>query len=648
MNELRTDREWLETDGLGSYASATEGDCLTRKYHGLLVTPLSHFEGRFVLLSEARMEISSPMGFTLGSHRYPGAVYPEGYRDLHSFDPYPFPSWIYDNGAYRVKKEIAMVPGDAAVYVSWTLIENHILPGMPVQANLKLYHVFRGVHHLACENRVLNPCCSDITAGFSCQPYDALPAMGIQYTQNVSRKDIHYWDHNIEYDWERRRGFDYREDRFVTGGQSFTLYHNRPFIMRASLQPHDRDVDIRIRDNYQLEKQERRRVSIHSKSVWEKLFYHSRHFWITNRKGELSLNAGYPWFGEWGRDTMIALPGLSLPEKLGEGLRVLADYAKHIKKGLLPNTLGEMQGFTSYNSIDGSLLYLRAVDLLLKKGDGELSAFSDTLVDEIFPAVYTIVLAFLEEKVPHVRLTSQGLLWGDKETSQSTWMDAMVDGVPVTPRYGFVVELNALWYQGLGLCLTIGNDFPRSIREKIRRMYDSFPKNFSETFYDREEGCLRDTVNDETEDHSLRPNMLFATAVGLLPQGEGENVVQWAKKKLLTPMGVRTLSPDDPRFISHYEGNGTERDRAYHQGTVWPWLLGIMVESSLNYCQDLGTEKALWRKYLTDFIEAHLDKEGIDSISEVLDGGHPHKGKGCFAQAWSVGEVMRAWRLANE
>ncbi len=646
--ELKTDREWLETNGMGGFASSTEGDCPTRKYHGLLVTPLEGQEGRFMLLNEAQMILDEADGLALGSFHYPGAVHPRGYLYLESFSPDPFPTWIYAKDGYRIKKEIFMRQGDPAVYAAWTLLDQ---PGGPVlrgvKARIRLLCTFRNSHHLASENEDLFDEVTPVPQGFSISPYYGLPFLCFQFSEEFNREGEFYWDRNIQYPMERRRGFDFTEDRFVPGDVTLTLNRDIPFIMQASLSAQDDKVQALLLNNYNDEIKSRRKRLRRAKTPWKRLEEQSRHFLVTNGAGLLSVVAGYPWFGEWGRDTMIALPGLLFATQPEKGAQVLCDYAAHIEKGLIPNTLGEMQGFTSYNSLDGSLLYLRALALLMKEGFGEKSVERDVLKNELFPAVKKIVDAFLEGKVPMARLTEEGLLEAGSERTQLTWMDAMVDGKPVTPRHGLAVDLNALWYAGLRLyqdmCRTFRKPFPR----KARQILEKFPLHFMDTFYLPESGYLTDTVCYGRPDGKLRPNMLFATALGLLPEKEGKEVVAMARKYLLTPLGMRTLSPGDPQFAPVYEGGGEERDSVYHQGTVWPWPLGIMIESALAYSEDRDKEKLYWKEYLDNFLAIHLDHQGIDSVSEVFDGLNPLEGKGCFAQAWSVGELLRSWRMIN-
>jgi predicted glycogen debranching enzyme len=645
--ELSTQREWLETNGLGGFASTTEGDCPTRKYHGLFVTPLTGYEGRFMLFSDGLLSIEEEGGFTLGSSYYPGVIHPEGYLSLESFTTDPVPTWVYDNGKFRIKKEVFMIQGDPSVYVAWTLLNKDWPREKPLSVSVKLLSSFRESHHLAEENNSLSKEITALDHGLQICPYHDLPSLSFQFSQEIVREGDMYWDRKIQYHWEKRRGFDFEEDRFVPGKVNGQLTMGVPLIMRVSLIPHEQKVSSTLMHSYEDEINRREKKQEKIITLWDRLNRGGQHFLVTNHSGQLSLVAGYPWFGEWGRDTMIALPGLLFGENLLKGAQVLSDYADHIKNGLIPNTLGEMQGFTSYNSVDASLLYMRAVDLLIKEGFGGNNDEKIILESKLFPAVGKIINAFLEGEVPQVMLTEEGLINSGSEKTQLTWMDAMVNGVPVTPRNGLAVDLNALWFEGLGLYKNLCGFFGKTFPVRGKKILSTFKSNFKEIFHLKDKGYLSDTVTSLGPDEKLRPNMLFATAVNLLDKETGRRVVEKAKRELLTPLGLRTLAPGDPQFISVYEGTGSERDSAYHQGTVWPWLLGIMVESSLNYSNQRDKEIKFWKDYLNKLLERHLDHEGIDSISEVFDGADPSEGKGCFAQAWSVGEILRAGRLLN-
>ena len=456
---------------------------------------------------------------------------------------------------------------------------------------------------------------------------------------------------------EQERGQDFSEDRFFPGTVGIRLVRGVAFVVRASLSPPDREPEKTLPEIHKRELASRA-ASCSKVDTPEALLRHNaRHFLVTNSQGRKSVVAGYPWFGEWGRDTMIALPGLTMFNGLQSlGKDVLLDYASLIRDGLLPNTLGEMQGFTSYNSVDAGLLYFRAAGLLIESGFGEIEPEAEILSTRLFPALAGIMSAFLEDRVPHCRLTADGFLSAGTEETQLTWMDAKAWGKPVTPRHGLAVDLNALWFMGLKLVRNLSGRFGIPFPDRAQEILSGFPGRFTEVFWMKDRGFLADTVRDGRPDGKLRPNMLFATAAGdLLPRELAAEAVETARRELLTPWGLRTLGPDDPEYAPWYEGDGNTRDSRYHQGTVWPWLLGNMVESALTVTGDLHKELCFWENYLQELLTGHLGNQGIGFISEVFDGAAGRAegqvsppGKGCFAQAWSVGEVIRAFYLVEK
>ena len=636
------DVEWLETNGAGAFCSSSISDCPSRKYHGLLVTPLPGHEGRFHILSAVEARLRSMPEFTIGSSRYRGTIHPASFEYIDEAALLPWPRWTCSCGGTRISKEVFMRGGRRAVYVAYTLEEGE----GPAVLDLKFLFTFRGSHELTSENHDIN---SEIEIGSTIciTPYYSLPPAVISFSGDWSQKGGVYWDRDVEYTEERGRGFDHHEDRFVPGSISITLEKGKPFIIEISSGENSASRPSELRKIRSEEFEKRSGEDGVIESDRQLLCRNAGHFLLCTPEGGRSVNAGYPWFGEWGRDTMIALPGLSCyngdPDYCAG---VLSDYAALIKNGMLPNTIGATQGFTSYNSMDAGLLFCRTVRLLQETGWGRRGRAKDLLYAEIYPAVLEIVKAFLDGRVPETRLTGDGLIWCGSPDTQLTWMDAKVRGRPVTPRWGLAVELNALWYEALVLCLSFHGDEDG----RIGRLTEKLPAAFRAAFWLGEEGYLSDTVNENGPDGKLRPNMLFAAAAppGLLTEAQRAAVAEAAENKLLTPMGLRTLSPDDPCFEAWYDGGPEERDSRYHQGTVWPWLLGIMVEASLGAATDKAEKALFWRDYMENLLEKHLEHQGWGFISEVFDGLEPVRGKGCFAQAWSSGEIIRALYLIDK
>ncbi|MDC7227118.1 MAG: amylo-alpha-1,6-glucosidase [Spirochaetales bacterium] len=637
--------EWLETNGIGAFASSTVIERHDRRYHGLLQTPVAEHEGRFSLLSAVDGVISAGKDIIkTGTNRYENVHYPVGNEQLESVNLIPIPKWVYRQNKLKVQKEVFMRDGESAVYIVYTLLggaEN-------ADCELKFLFNYRSAHELTHENLSVNSNTLDKKDGFIIDPYFGLPPMRFIFSGHWVRSGELFWDKNICYSKERERGFDWNEDRFVPGITKISLEKGKPFIIRAGVSNPD-EVVLDVNDSYLKEKAERERDYKDPANGLDLLKRQSVHFILKNPSGKKSINAGYPWFGEWGRDTMISLPGLTFysgnPE-LGDG--ILSDYISMIKDGLLPNTLGDTQGFTAYNSIDAGLLFCWALNKFIDYGFGKNHAEKEKLVKTYLPAVDSIINAFFEGRVPNAGMTENGLIWSGSADTQLTWMDATAWGRPVTPRYGLAVELNALWYDSLYLHRQLSQMAGNSVSNKVEELIIKIPNEY-ETAFLLDEGYLSDTVNENGPDRKLRPNMLFASSArpGLLAEGIRRAVTDTAEKELLTDLGMRTLSPGDIDFRSEYSGGPDERDSCYHQGTVWPWPLGIMVESSLNTAPDIEQKAIFWSDYIENLLSIHLTRDGWGTISEVFDGLNPLRGKGTFAQAWSCSEIIRAAELIN-
>ncbi len=641
--------EWLETNNCGGFCCSTTMERNTRKYHGLLVSPVNGHEGRFHILSAVDAELRDGSGLTLGTNSYPDAEYPESSKYIESYDLMPFPAWLYSHGGSSVRKEIFMRSGEKAVWIAYTLEEG------PDEAELglKFLFTFRGSHSLTRANDALNGEIIKMQEGISLTPYEELPSVEIAFSDNYAADGELYWDYNICYEKEKERGLEWVEDRFVPGNISVKLLKKRPFVIRLGLKESEpvNYFSSNLLEIYNDEISARKTNAEMPCLPLDVLKYQSRHFLLKNPSGKQSINAGYPWFGEWGRDTMIALPGLTFYSGRTEtGIQILLDYTSMIKDGLLPNTLGDTQGYTSYNSIDAGLLFCWAVSKMLDSGFGQKAQEVKILSDKLLPAVESVINAFIENRVPNAELTDEGLLRSGSKDTQLTWMDATAWGRPVTPRYGFAVELNSLWYDALKLNKRLCEICKRDFDKNLGRRAAEFPALFRGTFWLDDLGYLSDTVNENGPDRKIRPNMLFASSAsdGLLDEHQISMVVQTAMEHLLTPLGLRTLAPDDPDFCPVYSGGSDQRDSTYHQGTVWPWPLGIMIESSLKAAEDIEKKVVFWSDYIDNLLNKHLFNDGWGFISEIFDGLNPDKGKGAFAQAWSCSEILRAAHLIKE
>ncbi|HOU76759.1 MAG TPA: amylo-alpha-1,6-glucosidase [Syntrophales bacterium] len=372
-----------------------------------------------------------------------------------------------------------------------------------------------------------------------------------------------------------------------------------------------------------------------------------RRFLIRTPAGHPAIIAGYPWFGAWGRDTLISLPGLTFCSgRRGEGRELLVRIAGFERHGLLPNVFSERDGNHAYNTVDAPLWFFWAVQQLLRDDDGD---GTEAVVEKsLWPVMKGILRQFIHGTIFNIYMDDNGLLHAGAADRALTWMDACCDGRPVTPRHGYPVEINALWYNAVCCAAELAARFGDrefyfdDLRDKIRR-------SFQETFWSDEDACLGDVYRDGHLDRSIRPNQLFAVSLPHSPleRAQGRLVVEKVRDELLTPVGLRTLSPRDPRYRGRYEGPPAERDSAYHQGTVWPWLLGAFGEAWLKTAADRDGVQSALRDYLRTFLARHFREGGMGCIAEVFDGDAPHRPGGCIAQAWSTAELIRLSTLVS-
>jgi predicted glycogen debranching enzyme len=375
------------------------------------------------------------------------------------------------------------------------------------------------------------------------------------------------------------------------------------------------------------------------------LLREGRRFLIATPAGRPAIIAGYPWFESWGRDTLISLPGLCFyAGRIKEGGDILTEISRHEKDGFLPNFFSASGNPEAYNSVDSSLWYFWAVQELLKTTNDKA-----LIRNNFWPVMKHIIASFIKGSLFETGADDSGLLHAGNPDTALTWMDARVDSKPVTSRHGYPVEINALWYNALCFSRELAADFGEP------ELFDSgfvphLRTAFQEKFWNAGDNCLGDVWTEGILDCSIRPNQIFAVSLPFSPLDEEQQkaVVSAVREHLLTPFGLRTLSPADPKFRGSYTGGPHERDSAYHQGTVWPWLLGAFGQAAILTADNKDQEKDSLKKYLRAFLYKHLPEAGIGGVSEVFDGNYPHNPGGCISQAWSVAELTRLYFLLSE
>jgi len=637
--DLASRREWLETNGIGGFASSTITGMNTRRYHGLLVAATKPPLGRMVLLSKMEETlILDGCRVELSTNRYPGVVHPQGYLHLKEFRRDPFPVFVYEAEGFVLEKSVFIIQGENSTVIQYELRAPEDMLPASCCLELRPLIAFRDYHSTTHENGALNPSLNIDAESVTVAPYPGLPPLHLGHTPG----EVHAagdWYRNFEYTIERERGLDYREDLFNPLVLTFDLRLNsRPAVV-ASLEGRGvHSVEI-ARAN---EIQRRREIAVAAplKDRFVRELVEAADQFVVRRGDGHTVIAGYHWFSDWGRDTMITLPGLTLttghPE-IAKG--ILLEFAAHVDRGMLPNRFPDAGETPEYNTVDATLWYFEAVRALLAHtSDYEF-------VRARLYSVLADIVSWHERGTRYgIRVDSDGLLTAGEPGVQLTWMDAKVGDWVVTPRQGKPVEIQALWYNALrvmeDLALRFGHDSDSDqYRTMAARARDTFPA----LFWNESAGCLYDVVDGDARDASIRPNQIFAVSLHhkMLPPERAKKVVQAVEQHLLTPYGLRSLAPGDPKYRGRFEGDPFSRDSAYHQGTVWPWLLGPFITAYLEVNGRSHNAQKQAQQWLAD-LRRYLEDQGLGQIPEVFDGDPPQRPGGCLAQAWSVAEVLRA------
>ncbi|MFA5182639.1 MAG: amylo-alpha-1,6-glucosidase [Syntrophales bacterium] len=663
--------EWLDVNGRGGYASSTLLNCHTRKYHGLLVARLAAPPGRYVLLSKFEDTFScGARQHSLTCHQYPHHFFPEDYSFLKTFQQDVGPVFIYEQDGIRLRKSLMMAAEEDCLLVRYDL-DDCPAPGV---LRLRPFLAFRDYHRLARENHFLQAKISTVKNGFSIRPYAGMPPLVIQTNIKPDWQEQPLWYHDFEYAEEAARGYEHHEDLFSPGILEIPLRKGKTVIVSASLAP----FYGRLSKKWDDEERRRRKLAKEDgvmagglgmaapelpahdqpgegaaispdegedQRLFRLLLRAGRQFLVRTPEGRPAIIAGYPWFGEWGRDILISLPGLAFCSgRIREGIDILTHLGKYEQQGLLPNVFSEGDKNHAYNTVDAPLWYFWAVQQLLK-----YTGNNEAVVEKnIWPTLKNILRQFLHGTIFNIYMDDNGLLHAGAEGRALTWMDACIDNRPVTPRYGYPVEINALWYNAVCFAAELAARFGDRefyFQELIPRIRQSFQK----TFWIEEGAYLGDVYYQGRLDRSIRPNQIFAVSLAHSPldADQGRRIVETVRNELLTPVGLRTLSPRDPQYQGRYEGPPAERDGAYHQGTVWPWLLGHFGEAWLKVAADRGKARDSLRLYLRTFLRRHFLEAGVGCVSEICDGDSPHRPGGCISQAWSVAELIRLYTLTQ-
>ena len=634
------DREWLEVDGRGGYAAGTVPMCATRRYHGLLVAPLAGTGIRHVFLSRFEEALhGADRQFPLSMARYPGTWAPQGHQWQTGFELVPYPRSRYQIGRVGVTREILMLRGAPILLLRYAFSGLDI----PLELQLRPLLAFREADALTHENLALDPRVERLPGGIiRCQPYPSLPAIHLSASVSGSTFEADpVWYRQVEYRADLARGYEGHEDLFSPGTWRLRVPPQRELVVAAAIDGPVADPSAL----WEAESARRRACLPEVPDLRSRLFLAAEAFDYRSSEGRRGILAGFPWFGEWGRDTFIALPGLSLARgKVDACGDVLGGALAYLRGGLMPNVFGPSPETSAYNSADAALWFALAVDrYAMAGGDAAL------VHERLLPALVEIAERYLEGAAMGLSADDSGLLGAGGEGLNATWMDAITAAGPVTPRDGQPVEINALWYALLEQLERLHDEAgePKQA-EAWRRRRERAGSAFLARFWLPESEYLADRWVAGAPDRSIRPNMVIAAALARSPLDRAmrAGVVRSAEAELLTPRGLRTLAPAAPAYRGSYRGGPAERDAAYHQGSAWPWLLGFYVEATLRAFPG-DQARAARRLALIEGFAPHLEEAGLNQVSEIFDGDPPHRPGGCFAQAWSVAELLRALDLLD-
>ena len=633
-----TQLEWLETNGLGGFASSTIVGLNTRRYHGLLVAATSSPVDRFVLLSKLEeVLIVDGLRFELSSSAYPGVTHPRGYEALVQFRLDPYPIFTFSFAGVALEKHVCMVHGESTVVVRYKLQGKNISK-REIGLQVRPLIAFRDYHSTTHENDAINKELQIGDGDASFNPYQGLPTLHLAHNAAEISPSAD-WYRNFQYAREQERGLDSQEDLFNPCVLNFDLGRERAAVVIASTERH-----LAAEADALLAKEIKRRKKIADSAPVQSdpgrsLAVAADQF-LVKRGERYTVMAGYPWFGDWGRDTMIALPGLTLATgSLDVAQSILLEFSKHVSQGMLPNCFPEAGTQPEYNTVDATLWYFEAIRAYLEAGGDE-----KFVCETLYPVLVDIINWHVKGTRYGIYMEEgNGLLHAGEPGVQLTWMDAKIGDWVVTPRIGKPVEIQALWYNALRTMGSLAQLFgDQAGFRRFDRMAILAQWSFNKIFWNEPAGCLYDVVNGGPPDASVRPNQIIAVSLhySMLAADKAAKVVETVQRELLTPVGLRTLPASDPRYIGQYFGDQRARDAAYHQGTVWPWLLGPFFEAYLKVNEHAPAARAQVESWL-QALSAHLQTAGLGQVSEIFDADAPHAPVGCIAQAWSVAELLR-------
>lgn len=651
-------REWLQTDGLGGFAMGTASLIRTRCYHSLLTVASTPPTRRFALVKdfEAWLDMAGQRVW-LTSHRYRGGlIHPDGWTHLACFQPHPWPAWRYRlPTGHFLHFELFMERSRPALWLRWRLLgpsehdASMRLFVRPLLAGSPLHHCHRENAGFGFEARAeaepshaASPPSDPHRVTVTWRPYPALPELTAR--ANARYHHAPEWYRAFQLEAEIERGLPAEEDLASPGVFEFELAADAAILRLAADPVPDRAASLAGSpdDMVGLWNAAAGRERARHARLPDPLAQAAEHYLVRRGPGS-TIIAGYPWFADWGRDTFIALRGLCLATgRLGDARDILVEWAGHVSRGMLPNRFPDDGDEPEFNSVDASLWYVVTVGQYLEQA-AQARALDPRDRDHLRQAVDAIIDGYAAGTRHHIRLDSDGLIAAGEPGVQLTWMDAKHGGIVFTPRVGKPVEVQALWINALH----VARSWNPAREPQLRHARESFAARF----WNDHAGCLFDVIDADHRpgscDPAIRPNQIFAVGglpLQVLDGPRAASVLRVVRDRLWTPLGLRTLDPAHPAYRPRYEGDPHTRDSAYHQGTVWPWLIGPFVEAHLRV-HGTTPEALDHAERLLQPLMAHLDEAGLGHVSEIFDAEPPRRPRGCPFQAWSLAELIRARAL---
>ena len=628
-------REFLGTNRGGGYCSSTLVFCNTRKYHGLLVVPIEKFRGKnYVMLSSLDETIlQHGRDFNFGVHKYEGTYEPRGHKYIVDISYEKAFTVTYQVGGVLLKKEILMVHNAPQVLIRYTLEDAHSATLLRLNPLL----AFRDIHSLSKQNPVANTQVEMVDGGVRTKLYPEFPYLYMQLSKPANFGGAVYWNNNIYYTKEKERGYDFQEDLLSVGAFEVSLKKGESIVFSASLEEANPKNLAKDFSKFLKERADRN-------SFEECLQYTASQF-IIQKAGETRIKAGYHWYDSTTRDTFIALPGIALSGSTAKIFdEVLQSALKYCYNGRFARDISTHVVNPVFDA-DTSLWFFWT----LQQYEKETTRTKKQIWKEYGETLKAILNAFKSREHKTMRMDDNGLIWSDDLSRPLTWFNAESNYGAIVPRNGYVVEVNALWYNAICYALELAKEAKdKTFLSEWGTMPETIAESFNQIFWIESEKYLADYANHTHQNTEVRPNQLLACALDYSPLSEKRQrkVLAIITQELLTPKGLRSLSPESPRYEGESVGNVFVRDKATFNGSVHPWFVGFYVEANLKLFGDTYIPDG---KALLENFEEEINTHGVGLISAIYDGNPPFNPRGCISNAKNVAEILRAqWLLSDK